>query len=137
MCRICRKIKKEGADVEVIVKDGWHHDFYNDAPANKCKGCVHFNKCELYAPDGWKLNDQGFISESLSDVMKKEFKMDIKKWQKDFEKASAKSGEANKLYRKLYVKLYKTCGSRGTTTGGDKGRETAVIASKFFIDNLK
>ena len=48
-----------------------------------------------------------------------------------------KSGEANKLYRKLYVKLYKTCGSRGVTTGGDKGRETAAIASKYFIDNLK
>ena len=131
------RLKKEGADVEVIVKDGWHHDFYNDAPANKCKGCVHFNKCELYAPDGWKLNDQGFISESLSDVMKKEFKMDIKKWQKDFEKASAKSGEANKLYRKMYVKIYKKCGKRGTTTGGDNGGETAAIASKYFIDNLK
>ena len=131
------KLKKEGADVEVIVKDGWHHDFYTDAPANKCKGCVHFNKCEMYVPDGWKLNDQGFISESLSEVMKKEFKMDIKKWQKDFEKASAKSGEANKLYRKMYVKIYKKCGKRGTTTGGDNGGETAAIASKYFIDNLK
>ena len=131
------RLKKAGADVEVIVKEGWHHDFYTDTPANKCKQCVHFNKCELYAPDGWKIDDQGFISESLNEVMKKEFKMDIKKWRKDFEKASAKSGKANKLYRKMYMKLYKKCGSRGTTVGGDNGGETADLASKYFIDNLK
>ena len=131
------RLKKAGADVEVIVKDGWHHDFYADTPANKCKECVHFTKCELYVPDGWKIDDQGFISESLSDVMKKEFKMDIKKWRKDFEKASTKSGKANKLYRKMYMKLYKKCGSRGTTVGGDNGGETADIASKYFIDNLQ
>tara|TARA_B100000085_G_C18078424_1_gene323936 strand:+ start:12 stop:206 length:195 start_codon:yes stop_codon:yes gene_type:complete len=28
-------------------------------------------------------------------------------------------------------------GSRGTTVGGDNGGETADIASKYFIDNLK
>ena len=68
--------------------------------------------------------------------MKKEFKMDIQKWRKDFEKASAKSGKANKLYRKMYMKLYKKCGSRGATVGGDNGGETAELASKYFIENL-
>ena len=135
--RYAQRLKKAGADVDVIVKDGWHHDFYTDTPAKKCNQCVHFNKCELYVPDGWKIDDQGFISESLSEVMKKEFKIDIKKWRNDFEKASAKSGKANKLYRKMYMKLYKKCGSRGTTVGGDNGGETADLASKYFIDNLK
>jgi hypothetical protein len=37
----------------------------------------------------------------------------------------------------MYVKIYKKCGKRGTTTGGDNGGETAAIASKYFIDNLK
>ena len=67
-------MKKAGGDVEVIVKEGWHHDFYADTPARECKDCVHFNKCEIHAPKGWIMNDEGFISESQYDVFKKVFK---------------------------------------------------------------
>jgi len=131
------KMKKAGGDVEVIVKEGWHHDFYNDGPAVRCPNCVHFNKCEIHAPQGWMMNDEGFISESQYDVFQKAFKMDLKKWRKKFEKASTKPGASNKLYRKLYTKMYKKCGERGTTVGGDHGKETVDIAVPFFVNALK
>ncbi len=131
------KMRKAGGDVEVIVKEGWHHDFYNDGPAVRCPKCVHFNKCEIHAPQGWMMNDEGFISESQYDVFQKVFKMDLKKWRKKFEKASTKPGASNKLYRKLYIKMYKKCGERGTTVGGDHGKETVNIAVPFFVNALK
>ena len=131
------KMKKAGGDVEVIVKEGWHHDFYNDAPASQCSDCVHFNKCEIYAPEGWVMNDEGFIHEKQTDIFKEAFKMDLEKWREKFEKASAKPGASNKLYRKLYTKMYKKCGERGTTIGGDHGKETVEIAVPFFVNALK
>jgi len=131
------KMKKAGGNVEVIVKEGWHHDFYADTPARECKDCVHFNKCEIHAPKGWIMNDEGFISESQYDVFKKAFKMDLKKWREKFEKASSKPGASNKLYRKLYIKMYKKCGEKGTTVGGDHGKETVDIAVPFFVNALK
>ena len=131
------KMKKAGGDVEVIVKEGWHHDFYTDAPANNCSDCVHFNKCEIYAPEGWVMNDDGFIHEKQTDIFKEAFNMDLKKWREKFEKASTKPGAANKLYRQLYVKMYKKCGERGTTIGGDHGKETVEIAVPFFVNALK
>ena len=131
------KMKKAGGDVEVIVKEGWHHDFYTDAPANNCSDCVHFNKCEIYAPEGWVMNDDGFIHEKQTDIFKEAFNMDLKKWREKFEKASTKPEAANKLYRQLYVKMYKKCGERGTTIGGDHGKETVEIAVPFFVNALK
>ena len=133
------KMKKAGGDVEVIVKEGWHHDFYDDQPAVRCPKCVHFNKCEIHAPQGWMMNDEGFISESQSqyEVFQKVFKIDLKKLRKKFEKASTKPGASNKLYRKLYTKMYKKCGERGTTVGGDHGKETVDIAVPFFVNALK
>ena len=83
------------------------------------------------------LLDEGFISESQYDVFKKVFKIDLKKWRKKFEKASTKPGASNKLYRKLYTKMYKKCGERGTTVGGDHGKETVDIAVPFFVNALK
>jgi dienelactone hydrolase len=131
------KMKKAGGNVEVIVKEGWHHDFYNDAPASNCSNCVHFNKCEIYAPEGWVMNDEGFIHEKQTDIFKEAFKMDLEKWREKFEKASTKPGASNKLYRKLYTKMYKKCGERGTTNGGDRGKETVEIAVPFFVNVLK
>ena len=131
------KMKKAGGNVEVIIKEGWHHDFYNDAPASNCSNCVHFNKCEIYAPQGWVMNDEGFIHEKQTDIFKEAFKMDLEKWREKFEKASTKPGASNKLYRKLYTKMYKKCGERGTTNGGDRGKETVEIAVPFFVSTLK
>ena len=131
------KMKKAGGNVEVIIKEGWHHDFYNDAPAINCSSCVHFNKCEIYAPEGWVLNDKGFIHEKQTDIFKEAFKMDLEKWREKFEKASTKPGASNKLYKKLYTKMYKKCGERGTTNGGDHGKETVEIAVPFFVNALK
>ena len=131
------KMKKAGGDVEVIVKEGWHHDFYTDAPANNCSDCVHFNKCEIYVPEGWVMNDDGFIHEKQTDIFKEAFNMDLKKWREKFEKASTKPGAANKLYKKLYIKMYKKCGERGVTIGGDHGKETVEIAVPFFVNALK
>ncbi|MDB9760924.1 hypothetical protein OAB59_03065 [Pelagibacteraceae bacterium] len=131
------KMKKAGGNVEVIVKEGWHHDFYSDAPASNCSNCVHFNKCEIYAPQGWVMNDEGFIHEKQTDIFKEAFKMDLEKWREKFEKASTKPGASNKLYRKLYTKMYKKCGERGTTNGGDRGKETVEIAVPFFVNVLK
>ncbi len=135
--KYAEKIKKAGGDVKIIVKKGWHHGFYGDTPAVKCKRCVHFNKCELNFPEGWIMDDEGFISESLQESFFKFFKMDLEKWKKKIIKASTKSGVSNKLYKQLYVKIYKKCGSRGTTIGGDHGKETVDIAVPFFVNALK
>ena len=131
------KMKKAGGDVEVIVKEGWHHDFYTDFPPNRSADVVHFNKCEIYVPEGWVMNDDGFIHEKQTDIFKEAFNMDLKKWREKFEKASTKPGAANKLYRQLYVKMYKKCGERGATIGGDHGKETVEIAVPFFVNALK
>ena len=131
------KMKKAGGDVEVIVKEGWHHDFYTDFPPNRSADVVHFNKCEIYVPEGWVMNDDGFIHEKQTDIIKEAFNMDLKKWREKFEKASTKPGAANKLYKQLYVKMYKKCGERGVTIGGDHGKETVEIAVPFFINALK
>ena len=131
------KMKKAGGDVEVIVKEGWHHDFYTDVPPNRSADAVHFNKCEIYVPEGWVMNDDGFIHEKQTDIFKEAFNMDLKKWREKFEKASTKPGAANKLYRQLYVKMYKKCGERGVTIGGDHGKETVEIAVPFFVNALK
>ena len=131
------KMKKAGGDVAVIVKEGWHHDFYTDFPPNRSADVVHFNKCEIYVPEGWVMNDDGFIHEKQTDIFKEAFNMDLKKWREKFEKASTKPEAANKLYRQLYVKMYKKCGERGTTIGGDHGKETVEIAVPFFVNALK
>lgn len=131
------KMKKAGGDVEVIVKEGWHHDFYTDFPPNRSADVVHFNKCEIYVPEGWVMNDDGFIHEKQTDIFKEAFNMDLKKWREKFEKASTKPEAANKLYRQLYVKMYKKCGERGVTIGGDHGKETVEIAVPFFVNALK
>ena len=131
------KMKKAGGDVEIIVKEGWHHNFYTDTPAAKCSGCVQFNKCQVHFPDGWILDDEGFISKSLQEPFSKFFKTDLEKWRKKFIKASSKPQASNKLYRKLYVKMYKKCGEKGTTIGGDHGKETVNIAVPFFVNALK
>ena len=83
------------------------------------------------------MNDDGFIHEKQTDIFKEAFSMDLKKWREKFEKASTKPGAANKLYRQLYVKMYKKCGERGTTIGGDHGKETVEIAVPFFVNALK
>ena len=131
------KMKKAGGDVEIIVKEGWHHNFYTDTPAAKCSGCVQFNKCQVHFPDGWILDDEGFISKSLQEPFSKFFKTDLEKWRKKFKKASSKPQASNKLYRKLYIKMYKKCGEKGTTIGGDHGKETVNIAVPFFVNALK
>ena len=131
------KMKKAGGDVEIIVKEGWHHNFYTDTPAAKCSGCVQFNKCQVHFPDGWILDDEGFISKSLQEPFSKFFKTDLEKWRKKFKKASSKPQASNKLYRKLYAKMYKKCGEKGTTIGGDHGKETVNIAVPFFVNALK
>mgnify|MGYP001204185598 CR=1 FL=1 len=131
------KMKKAGGDVEIIVKKGWHHNFYSDKPEAKCSGCVQFNKCQVHFPEGWILDDEGFISNSLQEPFSKFFKMDLEKWRKKFIKASSKPQASNKLYRKLYVKMYKKCGEKGTTVGGDHGKETVNIAVPFFVNALK
>ena len=131
------KMKKAGGNVEVIVKEGWYHDFYPDSPPSRSADAVHFNKCEIYVPEGWVMNDDGFIHEKQTDIFKEAFNMDLKKWREKFEKASTKPGAANKLYRQLYVKMYKKCGERGVTIGGDHGKETVEIAVPFFVNALK
>ena len=56
---------------------------------------------------------------------------------KKFIKCGDKPGAGNKLYRKLYIKIYKKCGDKGTTVGGDHGKETVDIAVPFFVNALK
>jgi len=141
LARFCvnyaEKMKKAGGDVEVIVKEGWHHSFYLDSPETKCSGCVHFNKCEVHFPEGWTMDDKGFVSEDLYETLKKVFKIDMVKMRQQFIKSADKPGASNKLYRKIYKKMYKKCGERGTTIGGDYGKETVDIAVPFFVKHLK
>ena len=36
-----------------------------------------------------------------------------------------------------HIKIYKKCGDKGTTVGGDHGKETVDIAVPFFVNALK
>ena len=36
-----------------------------------------------------------------------------------------------------FIKMYKKCGERGTTVGGDHGKETVDIAVPFFVNAVK
>ena len=127
-------MKNSGGDVEVIVKEGWHHGFYGDTPPEKCKGCVHFNKCEVNFPEGWVLNDKGFITESLQEPFFDFFKLDLKEWTEKFTRTADKPRASNELYRKPYMKMYKKCGAKGATVGGDHGKNTVDITVPFFVN---
>ena len=83
------------------------------------------------------MDDKGFVSEDLYETFEKVFKINMEKMRKQFIKSADKPGASNKLYRKLYMKMYKKCGERGTTIGGDHGKETVDIAVPFFVKHLK
>ena len=55
------------------------------------------NKCEIDFPDGWILDDRGFITENLQEPMAKFLKMDLEKWREKFIKSGDKPGASNKL----------------------------------------
>jgi hypothetical protein len=134
--KYAEKMEDSGGNVEVIVKEGWHHGFYGDTPPEKCRGCVHFNKCEVNFPEGWVLHDKGFITESLQEPFFNFFKIDLDEWTEKFIRAADKPEASNKLYRKLYVKMYKNCGAKEATVGGDHGKTTVDIAVPFFVNAL-
>ena len=77
-------MKKFEGDVEVVVKECWHHDLYGDTPPEKCKGCVHFNKCEINFPEDWVLDAKGFITESLQGPFFEFFEIDLEEWTEKF-----------------------------------------------------
>ena len=73
----------------------------------KCKGCIHMNKCIINFPR-WVLNDTGFIN--LQEPMAKFF---YDNWTEKFIKAAF--------------------GAKGC----DHGKETVDIAVPFFVNALK
>ena len=61
--------QKENVNVEIIIKEGWVHDFYGDTPIEICGSCVVFNNeaCSAHLPKGLTFNDEGIPS---NDVVK-------------------------------------------------------------------
>ena len=117
------KMKAKGADINLILKKGWHHAFYGDYKPQICRTCVYFYKC----PTSFVLADDGHLN-----MKGREF---LKTINEDYEKWVAtenKGAEAVRIYRKVY----RECGSMGPTIGGGHWRESAKIFSSFFIDAL-
>ena len=132
------KLKAQGADVEILIKDGWVHDFYADTPVQICKDCVIFNNeaCSAHLPNGLMYNDEGIIT---NDVMKYFSKITNKSIEELTSMAmSATTWEkAYQVYYDMYKAMYLDCATKGPKIGGDHAQETIDIAVPFFVDALQ
>ena len=132
------KLKAQGADVEILIKDGWVHDFYADTPVQICKDCVIFNNeaCSAHLPNGLTFNDEGLSS---NDAMKYFSKITNKSIEELTSMAmSATTWEkAYQVYYDMYKEMYFDCATKGPKVGGDHAQETINIAVPFFVNALK
>ena len=132
------KLKAQGADVEILIKDGWVHGFYADTPVQICKDCVIFNNeaCSAHLPNGLTLNDEGLSS---NDAMKYFSKITNKSIEELTSMAmSATTWEkAYQVYYDMYKSMYFDCATKGPKIGGDHAQETIDIAVPFFVNALK
>ena len=60
------KIKSNGGDIEVIVKEGWHHDFIGNYEVEEMEYAQIFWKCPK-----WYTEDDGRMSKSYMDFLLK------------------------------------------------------------------
>ena len=132
-----KKMKDAKGDVELILKEGWYHDFYSDTPPKKIKA-VTFRECYDTFPV-WDLNDDGYTSETSAKLIKNFLKVDIDILEKKLAEAANKKDlkKSNKILMKLYKKLYKYCGDFNVTVGGNHGQETYDIITPIFLKSLK
>ena len=132
------KLKAQGADVEILIKDGWVHDFYADTPVQICKDCVIFNNeaCSAHLPKGLTFNDEGIPS---NDVVKYFSKITNKSIEELTSMAmSATTWEkAYQVYYDMYKAMYLDCATKGPKIGGDHAQETIDIAVPFFVNALQ
>ena len=132
------KLKAQGADVEILIKDGWVHDFYADTPVQICKDCVIFNNeaCSAHLPNGLTFNDEGLSS---NDAMKYFSKITNKSIEELTSMAmSATTWEkAYQVYYDMYKEMYFDCATKGPKVGGDHAQETIDIAVPFFVNALR
>ena len=132
--------QEDTVDVEVLVKDGWVHDFYGDYPIEICSSCVVFNNeaCQAFLPNGLVFNNKGLPAKDMANFMLET------KGQKTYDELieifsspDATWGNAWEYYYEIYKTLYLSCASKGPKIGGDHAQETIDIAVPFFVEALK
>lgn len=60
------KMKAKGADINLILKKGWHHAFYGDYKPQICATCVYFYKC----PTNSLLTNDGHLNMKSREFLK-------------------------------------------------------------------
>ena len=130
--------QKENVNIEIIIKEGWVHDFYGDTPIEVCKDCVIFNNeaCSAHLPNGLTLNDEGLSS---NDAMKYFSKITNKSIEELTSMAMSATtwDKAYQVYYDMYKAMYFDCATKGPKVGGEHAQETIDIAVPFFVNALR
>ena len=133
------KLKAQGADVEILIKDGWVHDFYADTPIEICKDCVIFNNeaCSANLPKGLTYNDEGIPSKEVFKYFSKINNKSIEELMSIATSEDTTWEMAYQIFYDMYKSMYFDCATKGPKIGGDHAQETIDIAVPFFVNALK
>ena len=132
--------QEDTVDVEVLVKDGWVHDFYGDYPIEICSSCVVFNNeaCQAFLPNGLVFNNKGLPAKDMENfILETKGQKTYDELIEIFSSPDATWGNAWEYYYEIYKTLYLSCASKGPKIGGDHAQETIDIAVPFFVEALK
>ena len=130
--------QKENVNIEIIIKEGWVHDFYADKPIEICENCVIFNNeaCSAHLPNGLTFNDEGIVSNDMIKYFSKITNKSIEELTQMGMSATTWK-EAYQVYYDMYKAMYFDCATKGPKVGGDHAQETINIAVPFFVNALK
>ena len=133
------KLKVQGADVEILIMDGWVHGFYADTPIEICEDCVIFNNeaCNAHLPNGVTYNDEGTPSNEVYKYFSKITNKSIEELMSMATSEDTTWEKAYQVYYDMYKSMYFDCATKGPKIGGDHAQETIDIAVPFFVDTLK
>ena len=123
-----KKIKANGGDIEVIVKEGWHHDFIGNYEVEDMEYAQVFWKCPK-----WYTEDDGKMSKSYMDFLLKY----VDRWEteEDFYKMSREDPlRTLKFSGDPYS--HSACMFTGAKGGGHKGPALMNPNLKFWKKNL-
>ena len=123
-----KKIKANGGDIEVIVKEGWHHDFIGNYEVEDMEYAQVFWKCPK-----WYTEDDGKMSKSYMDFLLKY----VDRWEteEDFYKMSREDPlRTLKFSGDPYS--HSACMFTGAKGGGHKGPALMNPNLKFWKENL-
>ena len=121
------RMKNAGADIDLILKKGWHHGFYLTVKPLRCPDCVHAYDC----PVRFYSSDDGLMNAGFIDFIENTLNIS---WEKTLAHTVDRQGhdDRNKEFLQIYRKIRSKCGKTGATVGGGHTRESIDIVVSFF-----